>query len=1104
MIALLSWNSGGPAAVILSFAFLARNLLYPALKSYRSAPNTLATSTSLSTAILLGAIATLDTQGAERGQSQFNIPDHIKQTLRIEDSHAFGEVTLRWNALGGDTIELLREPGLLTQITHDQRTTRIRLKNQKRKVQSLVALESGTHEIHFQYQLPISPDATDKTLTLPTQFGLINQVTVVLNQTKSELVVPEAISIERLHDENEEASRWQVIPPAKNGIEIRWQPQRRNRSEEDAVFFAEWTHLLSPSSGLVEGFHDLAIRPAQGELSRVTVALPESITINDVIANDLSQWRFDPEQNKVLVDLDSPQSRPFLIRILSQSVTQPLPYTSSFAFPQVEGSTGQVGSIGIAAEADIQIGSINTTDLVTIDPQDFKTVLLSLCHEQFPTATIRQAFRYTDQTARLRFQADEVSPHITVTSTERLSLGEDRILLATKIQARISRAGIFNLSFYLPEALSIDSITGDQLSHWSELIDETGRLITLHLKQRWQGDLRFDLTLTGSGLNDSTNWQAPKIAIQEANRQRGQLVIIPEQGIRLQATVKTNTSQVDARQNGFQGSAALAFDLLNADWDLVFQLEQVAPWIEVSSLQDVLVSEGKATVTSFIDFQIKNTAIKQFDLQLPNNATNTRFEGKFLGDSVKGTDLANGNQSWTVRLNRRIIGAYRLTLSYQIRIREESTPLSIRGVQILNTSSQRGYLILRSQGRLQTVPSQVPATLYATAWNNVPRSLRQSMPEEVAVTHSFRIVEPNFTFPVSVTRHEVASVLPAHIRAFDLTTIISPQGNSLTKAAIAIVPGSKRSLAITLPPGNEFWFAHFNGQAVSTWTRDEQLIVPLTQSLSEESEALVELFLQGSNPASLETTLETTLKGLNIDLPANAVSWNVILDPQWEFKEWSGDLELVSQSILEFDEKNLNEFIENEVTRQAGRTKIAEDWLQQGNQYLNDGNDFLARNAFKNAYGLTQHDAAFNEDARVQLRTVKTQQAMAGISAQQKQRSQASEGQQQLSLEAQQSAQQILASADPAQENTLLNLADRLIEQHEDAASVARSFDITLPKKGTLLKFVKSVQVDETSNMQLKIKAHSRAASLPIGTILALTAFLGIVSILRSKLSAAR
>ena len=40
---------------------------------------------------------------------------------------------------------------------------------------------------------------------------------------------------------------------------------------------------------------------------------------------------------------------------------------------------------------------------------------------------------------------------------------------------------------------------------------------------------------------------------------------------------------------------------------------------------------------------------------------------------------------------------------------------------------------------------------------------------------------------------------------------------------------------------------------------------------------------------------------------------------------------------------------------------------------------YRARRAFENAYRLSQNYAAFNEDARVQLQKLKTQQAMMGI-----------------------------------------------------------------------------------------------------------------------------
>lgn len=1106
---LLSWPIGGPLAVLCLIAFALRQLTLPAIQRLcrlESKP-TAAVTTALLT-LYLGMSPAVQAEGIPNREV---IPDSIMQSLRIDGNHAFGTVTVTWQANANETISLLRAPGILTQIDHDAARTRLTDNNGKPPTKQLLAIESGTHSVRFSYQLPIPAGQAGRNepgFLLPTQYGLINKLDVALNITKTRLVVKDALAVTARAGIDPGVSNWHVVPPPTNAVRIDWIPQLRDRSEEKAVYFAEWTHLITPSSGLVEGFHDLAIRPAQGELTRVMITLPEGITVNDVLANDLAQWRFAPDENRVIVDLKAAQSSPFLIRVLSQAVTQPLPYTHSQTFPAIIGASGQVGSVAISAEQNIQLGETTSAELVNIDPQDFPQPLLDLCRDRFPSASIRQAFRYTDPAARLGFEVNEVAPHITVTTSERISLGEDRILLASEIQARVTRAGVFGLSFALPPGLNIDSITGDQLSHWSELLREDQRIITLHLKQRWQGTLRFDLTLSGPGLTNADQWTAPKIAITEANRQRGQLVLIPEQGLRLQATTRDNTSETDARSQGFKTLGALAFDLLNENWNLAFTLEQVTPWIEVTSLQDLLFTEGKATVRAYLDCEIKNTAIKQFDLLLPANASNVRFDGQHLADAVQtnsGDTNSAARQNWTVRLDRRTIGNYRLTLSYQIRLPEDDTPLVVQGIQMNASNSQRGYLALRTEGRLQIAATQVPESLYPTDWNNVPRGLQQTLPDNLAISRSYRIVDPSFDLPVTIARHEVTPILPAQVTQFHLTSLISATGNTLTKASIKMIPGSKRSLAVTLPPASEFWFARVNNQGVLTWTQDEAFLVPLTQSLSNESETLVEFYYQTPIVEIANNKLNRTLRSFNIDVPANAIEWQIVLDPRWRFDDWLGDLELVSEKIISNpSEVDLDEFIKKEFSRRAGRNKQAEDWLAQGNQFLSEGNDQLARSAFSNAYGLTQHDAAFNEDARVQLRTVKTQQAMAGISVQQRHSKFAlgAGGESEAAVPA--SAQQILAETDPALENNLLNLADRLIAQHDDPTSQSSGFDITLPTEGTHLSFIKNVQVDDATNLNLIIQARPRSGSFPVIPIVLIVIFFTGTVVVRHGMRATR
>src|SRR4029077_13650360 len=76
-------------------------------------------------------------------------------------------------------------------------------------------------------------------------------------------------------------------------------------------------------------------------------------------------------------------------------------------------------------------------------------------------------------------------------------------------------------------------------------------------------------------------------------------------------------------------------------------------------------------------------------------------------------------------------------------------------------------------------------------------------------------------------------------------------------------------------------------------------------------------------------------------------------------------------------------YLQNENNAQQENTKAAEAMLAQGNSLLEQGNPQQARRAFQAAYGLSQGDNAFNEDARVQLNNLKLQQALVGLNVRQ-------------------------------------------------------------------------------------------------------------------------
>src|ERR1019366_9373327 len=162
----------------------------------------------------------------------------------------------------------------------------------------------------------------------------------------------------------------------------------RNVKNEKSVFYAEISQLYVPSAGVVEGVHQVSIRPAQGELGELIFNVPAGATITDVTdganATDanrqsaignrqsiVSLWRFDPDARKLRVTLNPAQSKPFALVIRSQVATGTLPFAQRIGLISVEGAAGQIGLLGVATGNEVQLDDVGVEKFSAINLEDF-------------------------------------------------------------------------------------------------------------------------------------------------------------------------------------------------------------------------------------------------------------------------------------------------------------------------------------------------------------------------------------------------------------------------------------------------------------------------------------------------------------------------------------------------------------------------------------------------------------------------------------------------------------------------------------------------------------------------------------------------------------
>ena len=1034
------------------------------------------------------------------------LAESVIQNVRVEDDFVLGVVKVRWNATQGQSLPFLQQPAVLTRVEQPTDFGRVvQMQDGERRFHALVAEKTGLVAFEVHYQSGVRTRDGERGFVVPTPPGLVNRVILSLAGLEVDVVSSSAVSISRAEKAPSGTTVADLVLAPKPESWIGWKPRSRDARREKAVFYAEWVQAYIPTAGVVEGVHSVQIRPAQGQLAELVFEVPANSTITDVNAAALSTWRFDPDTRRLRASFNPAQSRPFSVVIKSQIAAGPLPFELSGGLVGVVGAAGQVGFVGVATGNEVQLDSVDAEGATSINLEDFPASLLDPMQSQIAGLGMRRAFRYSGTAGTVRLKTSQVEADVRVESNQTLSLGEDRILLAATLNVEITRAGVFKLSFLMPPGLDVESASGGAMTHWTDLKTDEGRIITLHLKGRTEGKHPFTISLTGPGVRSAKEWQVPRLTLRESVKQRGQLLLIPEQGLRPQVGIREGVTQLDPLKSGVRQKGVLLFGLLQTQWRLSLDIEQVDAWIQVSSLQHVDVGEAQMKVSVNLSYEIENTGVKNLRVRLPSKAEAVRFKGAQVSD-FKAPEAAETQETrdWEIKLERRVIGKYFLQLTYALPLAEQATEGLVMGVQSLDVTLQRGFLSLKSGGRRHLQIGTLPPALQATDWQAIPRALQVDL-NIASSDHVLRAVESDYRLPLQLQRQEAARLLPARVNRLDLTSVIADNGTMLTHVKMVIVPGEKRLLPVRLPASSKFWSAFVNQNSAWLWKDQSRILIPLEKAGKGDESALVEFLYSSPAGVASDRSIELTLDVPKFDLPLENIAWKVFLDEKWKVTKSSGKLRLQElqpaprQSFMDLDS-----YVQSETLIQQNKTREAEVFLNFGNSVLSNGDPQEARRAFKNAYGLSQHDNAFNEDARVQLQNLKLQQALVGLNVRQAKVVGESAGlaatprglrEGQNAIYTQQEARQLI-DRNTAEDNSLqMRLVERLIQQQDAAVANPAAIRASVPEQGQSLLFVRSLEVNTWADLSVTLRASStsnagRAAKTMLLGILPVAALL--------------
>lgn len=1057
-------------------------------------------------ALMLGGASDAFAQ-AKVAPEGFATADTLEQTWTIANEagrlSAKGSVAVSGDP--GDQFILLRAPAVLTKFDGgDLRLTKQEIPNLGMtyvltipgspepeisqdpfaEVTPPAATGAKSFEADFEFQLEVADP--QKGFAIPTGTAAVHELAISYDEAGWEFVTSAAVRVEPTSNANNSSANLLLSPQL--GATVALRAKMRNVADEDTEFYVEGAHLYLPGPGVVDGRHRINIRPSQGQVSELEVQVPSGLTISSV-EGPVGSWQFDADSGKLSMVIGPPQSAAFAVNISTQRGLDPLPADVELAPLTVAAAAGENGTVALAFGGEAQPESAESDTLSAVNLNDFDASLVP------QGAVLHEAFNYRAGGGTIALRVAPVPPEIRVSTQEALYVGNESLTLNVQFLAEITRAGVFQLSFPIPDGLEVETVSGpgEVLGSWNESTDTDGqRRVVIHLRNKTMGQHQFVVAFAGAPPTDEGNWDVPRFQLTEASRQTGRLEVRTDPGIELKEGDKENVAPANAA--GGNPAPDLAFSLLLKDWVLSLDITRRAANVTGSVLHEVTVREGQTRSVISGRFNVEHASIRSMIIELPisgeEEVKTVRATGPRVSDIIRiADDEERPNITrWELQYDGRVIGnRVDVRIEFERRGNREDNAETLVLAQFPDARQVAYHWAIRTTGRLELEPPVLAGNKgwQRADWARVPTVLRQAGNRN-APALVLRAVAPENPLKIGLKTLGLAPAQKLRVSSGVLTTVLSPLGEQLTKVDLNMEVLQRSSLKVYLEKGVSKMFSVLvNGSSVNLVSNDaddsyEFYVLPGPDDRTAR--------VSFSYSVSGDRIDKVGLRGPKLDVPLENIRWQVIAPKGYRLTGEKGNLELTG------DPRQLQDFTWDSYKAAANQireeqTNLAEQEYAVANQLMEQGFQDKALEAFNNVANKYSNNAALNEDALVKQVELQKRQAVVGLTTRSQRQYLANGGVEQAQVVQGANLNPVLQSGDvnfktddynqliQGQDTESLDqIASHLVSNLKATDPAPQAILFPLPAENEVYTFSRTVQVQKAAALELDLRFGSAEA----------------------------
>ena len=452
-----------------------------------------------------------------------------------------------------------------------------------------------------------------------------------------------------------------------------------------------------------------------------------------------------------------------------------------------------------------------------------------------------QCLQFVTTPFQIGLQAKLVPRTIKADTQAILRIGQSEADLETRINIAVGARPIYKLSFDLPKAAEIRSLTAGLNETWtSETVDDVQR-IQFFFPSGVADDFSIILNAELTAYSGQAEWEIPKIKINDVEQQNGFIAIQVDPALSVSANSLRNCESVLMQQvegwlnRAQRSSTRVVLRTKGADYQAKLRFAKIAPRVTVETVTNVRTTLFAIEETILLDFDIQQAGIRQVQFELPTSMQNARINAKLVSETIIERVADNPDVvRVTLNLQDEVIDSFRVVVENDRELSSDRQNVPVP--RVLTGDTQERFATLQNAGRDEI------SVLPGKGFQSLNRQLKQfaQLKQKLnggEVTMAYVAADESKT-PVlqyETKQRDVFDTVAASIEFSKTTMVVDSSGAYRALQNFQVNNRSEQYLEIELPEGAQLLTVLVEGEPVKpvAWPaagNNRRLRIPLVKT----------------------------------------------------------------------------------------------------------------------------------------------------------------------------------------------------------------------------------------------------------------------------------